>query len=96
MERTFQFSEENAKGLIELFEGSEYIARMTYSRLDSNNVIIDHSAVDPKVKGTGAGTAIVERMVQWAREKEQKVLPLCPFAKAALAKRDDWHDVIRK
>tara|TARA_B110000037_G_C16897651_1_gene414846 strand:- start:70 stop:360 length:291 start_codon:yes stop_codon:yes gene_type:complete len=96
MSRSFRISEENSKGLIELIEGEESIAQMTYSRLDANNVIIDHTKVNPKVKGTGAGTAILEAMVNWARENKQKVLPLCPFAKAMLEKRSEWHDVIRK
>ena len=96
MKRSFRYTEENSNGQIELLEGTESIAQMTYSRMDAHNVIIDHTEVDQNVKGTGAETQIVEGMVHWARENDQKVLPLCPFTKAALEKHAEWHDVIRK
>lgn len=96
MEPTFKQSEENSKGLIEMFFGEDCVARMTFSRMDSSNVIIDHTAVDPKLEGTGAGKKIVEHLVEWARSNNQKVLPLCPFTKAVLAKNESWRDIIRK
>ncbi len=96
MERSFSYTEENAKGLFELLEGAESIARMTFSRIDPNNVIIDHTEVAPNAKGTGAGKAIVAEMVRWARAKNQKVLPLCTFANAMLERNKDWQDIIRK
>ena len=96
MESTFKQSEDNSRGLIEMYFGEECVARMTYSRMDPSNVIIDHTAVDPKLKGTGSGKKIVEYMVEWARSNNQKVLPLCPFTKAVLAKNQSWQDIIRK
>ncbi len=96
MELTRTHTEEGAKGLFELFDGDKCVARMTYSRIDPNNVIIDHTAVDPAVKGTGTGTKIVAYLVDWARENEQKIMPLCPFTKATLEKHPEWHDIIRK
>ena len=96
MEYEFRYSEENAKGLIEMWKGDDCLARMTYSRLDPNNIIVDHTAVDPKAKGTGAGKRIVMEMLEWARKNSQKVLPLCPFAKAIIDKNPETHDILRK
>lgn len=95
MERTFNHSENQAKGLFELIEEDCCIARMTYSRMDANNIIVDHTIVDPKVKGRGIDRAIVAELVEWARQNNQKVLPLCPFAKAVLDKNPDWQDILR-
>lgn len=75
MNRTFKFSEENAKRLIELHGSDDSIARMNCSRMDANNVIIDHTVVNPKIKRSVAGTATLEGIVNWARENEQNVLP---------------------
>jgi hypothetical protein len=88
-------SETNARGLLELVDGEHIVARMTYSRMDQHNIIVDHTAVDPNAKGTGAGKRIVMEMVAWARKHEQKVLPLCPFAKAIIEKYPETHDVLR-
>jgi predicted GNAT family acetyltransferase len=96
MEYEFRYSEENSKGLIEMWKGGDCFARMTYSRLDPNNIIVDHTAVDPKAKGKGAGKRIVMEMVEWARKNNQKVLPLCPFTKAIIEKHPETHDILRK
>ncbi|GAB5539494.1 MAG: GNAT family N-acetyltransferase [Salibacteraceae bacterium] len=96
MDLTRKHTEEGAKGLFELYDGDRCVARMTYSRMDPNNIIVDHTAVDPIVKGTGTGKQIVQYLVEWARENDQKVLPLCPFAKATLDKNPPWQDVLRK
>ena len=88
-------SEENARGLFELFDGEQLLARMTYSRIDNHNFIIDHTAVSPDMKGTGAGKKIVQEVVAWAREHEQKIMPLCPFAKAIIEKYPELQDVLR-
>lgn len=96
MEYTFKHSEQNSKGLFEMFDGADCVARMTYSRIDLNNIIIDHTAVDPRLKGTGAGKKIVAHLVDYARSNAQKVLPLCPFTKATLEKHPEWSDILRK
>ncbi len=96
MEPTFHHSEEQARGLFEMRTADDTIARMTYSRMDPNNFIIDHTAVNPSVKGTGAGKKIVAYAVEWARAHDQKILPLCPFAKAIIEKAPEMQDVLRK
>ena len=47
----FTHEETNAKGVLTLLNGEQVMARMTYSRLDANNIIVDHTAVDPRAKG---------------------------------------------
>lgn len=96
MNYTFEHEEAGAKGTFSLINEDKIVARMTYSRLDSNNIIVDHTAVDPNSKGEGHGKAIVEQLVLRARGNDQKVMPLCPFAKGVIEKNSDWHDILRK
>ena len=91
---TFEHTEENAKGLFIMKIDGKNAANMTYSRMDANNVIIDHTAAT--IQGQGAGKQIVLHMVEWARENKQKVLPLCPFAKGVLAKNLELQDILRR
>lgn len=95
MEPTFEHEESNAKGAIMMLVDGSVVARMTYSRIDAGNIIIDHTAVDPNRKGTGAGKAIVMHMVDWARQENQKVLPLCPFTKGVIERYPETHDILR-
>lgn len=68
-------------------------AVMTYSRLGAASIIIDHTAVPEALKGRGAGRALVQRGVEDARAEGRKIVPLCPFAKAQIARHPDWQDV---
>lgn len=96
MDATFEHNEENAKGMFIMKIDDEVAANMTYSRIDANNIIVDHTAVAPSMKGKGVGTQIVQHLVDWARENNQKVLPLCPFAKAMIERHPEMQDILRK
>ncbi len=69
-------------------------AVMTYSRLGAASIIIDHTEVPEALKGRGAGRALVQRGVEDARAEGRKIVPLCPFAKAQIARHPDWQDVL--
>ena len=69
-------------------------AVMTYSRLGAASIIIDHTEVPEALKGRGAGRALVQRGVEDARAEGRKIGPLCPFAKAQIARHPDWQDVL--
>lgn len=76
-------------------EGS-VVAKMTYSKLGSTQIIIDHTEVSDDMRGQDLGKALVEAGVEYARERGLKIIPLCPFAKATIEKDPDLQDVLRK
>ena len=69
-------------------------AEMTYSRAGEKLIIIDHTGVPDALRGMGIGEKLVERAVIDARESGRKITPLCPFAKAQIAKHKEWQDVL--
>ena len=71
-----------------------HVAEMTYSRAGAKMIIIDHTEVPDALRGQGVGRRLVERAVLDAREEGRKILPLCPYAKATIAKTPEWHDVV--
>ncbi|WP_300062419.1 GNAT family N-acetyltransferase [uncultured Roseobacter sp.] len=83
---------EGAKGRYVLVrDGHE--ADLTYSILSPQTVIADHTAVPEALRGTGAGEALVIRLVEDARAEGFKIVPLCPFVNAQRRKHPDWADV---
>ncbi|MEZ4722406.1 MAG: GNAT family N-acetyltransferase [Flavobacteriales bacterium] len=96
MKHTLQHTEESSKGLFEMMDGLTVVGRMTYSRMDAHNIIVDHTVVDPQFKGLGLGRKLVDHLVEWARLNEQKVLPLCTFAKKTFMENPEIQDVLRK
>ncbi|MEM9075905.1 MAG: GNAT family N-acetyltransferase, partial [Bacteroidota bacterium] len=55
----------------------------------------DHTEVEEAFKGKGVGKQILYKLVEMAREKNLKILPLCPFANAMFKKLDDIRDVLK-
>lgn len=70
------------------------VAEITMSPAGSFK-IIDHTWVDDSLRGQGVAAKLVKRVVDDAREKGYKVLPLCPFAKGEFDKKTEYHDVLK-
>ncbi len=69
-------------------------AELTYSRVNPTYIIIDHTGVPDALRGKGVGEALVRHAVERARESGTRILPLCPFAKAQIARHPEWQDVL--
>lgn len=85
--------EGEAKGrYLAVLDGFE--AEMTYSRAGAKMIIIDHTGVPDALRGRGVGQALVLRGIEDARAEGRKIVPLCPFAKAQIARHPEWQDVL--
>jgi len=67
-------------------------AELTYSITTPTLVIADHTSVPDSFRGTGAGQALVTRLVADARTEGFKIMPLCPFVNATRKKHPEWAD----
>lgn len=88
--------ENETKGYAIAKENEKEAGRMTFSIPSSNFIIIDHTEVDPAFKGRGVGKQLLYKIVEMAREKDIKILPLCPYANAMFQKLEDIQDVLKK
>lgn len=68
-------------------------AELTYSITTPTLIIADHTGVPDSFRGTGAGLAMVTRLVEDARKEGVKIVPLCPFVNATRKKHPEWADV---
>lgn len=89
-------NEQNNKGFAMAIENGKRVGIMTYSIPDSDFIIIDHTEVDPAFKGRSIGKIMLYKIVEMAREKNLKILPLCPFANAMFKKLEDIQDDLKK
>ncbi len=71
------------------------LAEMTYT-VAGTRVIIDHTQMDDALRGTGTGRKLVAAAVEWARAENQRLLPLCPFARSVFEKTPEYADVLAK
>ncbi|WP_138433458.1 GNAT family N-acetyltransferase [Winogradskyella algicola] len=91
---TIQHKDNGKKGEFYLEINTNKMASMTYSYAGDDKIIIDHTEVDPSLKGQGVGYKLVEASVNYAREQGLKIMPLCPFANAVFKKKTEYIDVL--
>ena len=76
--------------------GIEGAGELTLCKVSSTLVIADHTYVPDTLRGRGVARALAERLIADAREKGQRIVPLCPFVRAhAERHRAELADVIQ-
>jgi predicted GNAT family acetyltransferase len=72
------------------------VARITYVSKEPNIIIIDHTFVDPSLRGQGIAMKLVEEMVKFARDNKKKIIPVCSYAVKVLSHDPKYNDVVLK
>ncbi|GAA3509701.1 GNAT family N-acetyltransferase [Aquimarina addita] len=85
----------NNKGYAIAKDDGNKMGMMTYSTPGKDFIIIDHTEVEEAGKGKGIGKLLLYKIVEMARDKNIKILPLCPFAKAMFKKIEEIRDVLK-
>ncbi len=91
-----QHSSSKTKGEFYYETDGEVKAKMTYSKVGETQIIIDHTEVSDELRGQKVGKKLVETGIEFARQNNLKVIPLCPFAKATIERNPSLQDVLRK
>lgn len=90
-----EHEQQGHRGAFFIEEEGRRLASLTYT-VAGSRVILDHTDVDDALRGTGAGRNLVAAAVDWAREEEVKLMPLCPFARSVFDKTPGFGDVLAR
>ena len=90
-----QFEQSESKGAFYIELNGKRLAEMVFSRAGENLLIIDHTDVSDELRGTGAGKKLVTEAVEYARQNNIKIIPLCPFAKSVFDRTPEFADVLK-
>lgn len=72
------------------------LAEMTYVNSGEGIIIIDHTLVSDELGGQGIGKKLLKEVIDWSRNENKKIIPLCPYAKVQMEKNDEYHDMIHR
>jgi predicted GNAT family acetyltransferase len=86
--------DDGKKGMFYIEQDKKKLAEMTYVWAGTDRIIIDHTEVSQALTGKGAGKQMVSKAVDFARTKNIKIIPLCPFAKSVFDKVQEFKDVL--
>ncbi|MDH7789316.1 GNAT family N-acetyltransferase [Ochrobactrum sp. AN78] len=76
-----------------VIDGDE--AEMTYTKLGTALISIDHTFVPDSMRGKGVAQALALNAVEDARKTGWKIIPRCSFMQAQVKRHADWADVIK-
>lgn len=94
MEEAIGLELNGTKGYFYVSVDGKQEAKMTFVFAGNDKIIIDHTEVNPGNNGKGYGKKMVAKAVEFAREKNIKIIPLCPFAKKVFDKTPELRDVL--
>jgi predicted GNAT family acetyltransferase len=87
--------EDGTKGFALARHDDDRAGMMSYSIAGPELIIIDHTEVETPYNGKGVGKQMLYKIVEMARSKNIKIIPLCPFAASMFRKFGDIKDVLR-
>ena len=90
---TILHREDKNEGVFYIEENGEALAEMVYKK-EQGIMIIQHTEVDDSLRGKNIGFQLVEQGVNYAREAQLKIVPLCTFAKKVIERNKQFADIL--
>lgn len=88
--------EDHGAGMFYIDIHNETLAKMVYTMESPHRMIINYTEVEVELSGKNTGYQLVHAAVEYAREHNIKIVPICPFAKSVFEKKAEFVDVLNK
>lgn len=69
------------------------LAEMTGQERGEEELVIDHTLVDPSLRGQGIADQLMQAAAQYARKKQRKIVPVCSYARRKMEKEEQYQDL---
>jgi predicted GNAT family acetyltransferase len=74
---------------------NEYLAKAEYI-LTKQKIIFTHTEVPSDLEGNGIGAALARTGLQYAKDNQLAVMPLCPFFASYIRKHPEYKTLLAK
>jgi len=71
------------------------VAELTY-RMLGDTAVVDHTWVDPKLRGGKLAPSLVAAVVDWARGESRKISPACSYVRMVMDRHPEAYRDVRK
>jgi predicted GNAT family acetyltransferase len=85
---------DGTKGRFAAMDDSKEAGAIYFTSAGESKMILDHTEVDNAYRGQSIGKKILMYIVEFVRENNIKIIPLCPFAKSVFDRTESIRDVL--
>lgn len=89
-----QLFDDGHRGVFFIEADEKKVGKLIFEWKDESTIIIKHTEVSDVLKGKGAGKQLVRKAVDFARERNLKIIPECPFAQKIFDIDPSFADVL--
>lgn len=93
MKNDIQQKEDDGKGMFYIEKDGDIIAELTYTLQDNKIMTLDHTETNPEFEGEGLASRLVKHSVEFAKEKDIRIDPLCRYAAAQFERHEEYREV---
>lgn len=69
------------------------LGMVNYTQKD-NMLVVTHTGVPPEIGGRGVAASLTKALLDYARQNELKVVPVCPYTRAYIQRHPDYEDIV--
>lgn len=92
MEIVLKINDKN--GVFELVDEQNIVIGELTFMLRDNDMIINHTGVNPNLRGQGLAEKLVLKAVDYARENQLKIKPFCSYVSVYIGKHPEVQDIV--
>ena len=89
-----EHEDHSEKGRFVLYDDDVFAGEINYIHSGPAKITIDHTGVEKQFGGRGYARKLVMRAVEYARENQLKIVPVCSYAKKVITGDENLHDVL--
>jgi len=90
MSQLIKHKENQTNGMFYLEDNNGILSELTYIKKDNNILVIDHTETKKGEEGKGLASKILDHTVNYAKENNFKIDPLCPFAEVKFDENEEY------
>ncbi len=76
-------------------EDQKLLAEVTYPQVDENTVNIDHTFVDPSLRGQNMADRLMHAAVEQIGKENKKAVVTCSYAVKWFEKHPEFQDIVK-
>lgn len=90
---TIKREDKENTGCFVLYEDNTPAGEVTFYSDGENKIVLDHTGVNQQFGGKGYAKQLVMKVVEYARENNLKIVPVCSYAKRVFNSDESLNDV---